>query len=371
MKVLCVVGTRPEVIKMAPVIKELQCYPDQFEVVVCTTAQHRQMLDQMLALFNIVPDIDLDLMQPRQSLYELTSRMIVAITKALVQESPDCVLIQGDTTTVMIVALACFYEKIPVGHVEAGLRTKNRYSPFPEEMNRRLTSHLSTYHFAPTDTAVKALKREGIPDQSIWCTGNTVIDAINMVLAKPSDQGLVINLKPESRLILVTAHRRENFGKPLDEIMLALRQIVKSNKDVEIVYPVHPNPNVKEPAFRYLKGVPRIHLIEPLDYLNFVSLMRHAYLILTDSGGIQEEASALGKPVLVIRSETERTEAAEAGITKIVGTNRDKIIDEAERLLHNESEYNSMARVVSLYGDGNASKRIVDILLKHPPEKMV
>ena len=361
-KVLCVFGTRPEVIKMAPVVEELKRHPKKFEVVVCTTAQHRQIVDQMLEIFDLVPDVDLDLMRHNQSLDELSSRVLMGITKILLHETPDCVLIQGDTTTVLMVALACFYQQIPVGHIEAGLRTNYRYNPFPEEMNRRLTSVLSTYHFAPTQTAVQALMQEGVQKSFIWCTGNTVIDALHKILVKPYNIKLGVELKENRRLILVTVHRRENFGKPLEEIMLALRYLVEQNPDVEIIYPVHPNPEVQEPAFRLLKGVDRIYLLEPLDYLLFVHLMKNSYLILTDSGGIQEEAPALGKPVLVLRNETERPEAVEAGSVRVIGTDTETIISETENLLHDISAYNLMVDKISPYGDGNAAKRIVTIL---------
>jgi len=390
MKILTIFGTRPEGIKMAPVVRELEKNSDRVELVVCVTAQHRHMLDQVLNIFHIRPDIDLDLMENDQSPASLTARAMTALTEVLERVRPDLVLVQGDTTTAMVAALAAFYQKIPVGHIEAGLRTHNRYSPFPEEINRHLIGVLATYHFAPTRTAAQALRAEGIPDKNIFVTGNTVIDALLWVVRQPpsqqalglferlglssgaglrvSDSGLnsTDNLRPatcNSKLILVTAHRRENFGQPFENICCALREIVQRNPDVQIVYPVHMNPNVCEPVQRILSGHERVHLIEPLSYEPFVHLMKHAYLILTDSGGIQEEAPALGKPVLVMRRETERPEAVEAGTVKIIGTDTDHIIAETERFLYDRTEYNQMAHAVSPYGDGHAAERIVDIIL--------
>jgi len=391
MKVLSIFGTRPEAIKMAPVVRELEKYPDLVESVVCVTAQHRQMLDQVLGLFAIKPDIDLDLMEDNQSPAALTARAMTALTEVLERVQPDLVLVQGDTTTAIVAALASFYQKIPVGHIEAGLRTRNRYSPFPEEINRHLIGVLATYHFAPTRTAADALRDEGTPDKNIFITGNTVIDALLWVVNQPPSQqtvrlfeqlglsngsrlkvaGLRLdstdNLQPVPRnlkLILVTAHRRENFGQPFENICLALQEIVRRNPEVQIVYPVHLNPNVRVPVQRILNGHERLHLIEPLPYEPFAHLMKHAYLILTDSGGIQEEAPALGKPVLVMRRETERPEAVEAGTVKIVGTDTDHIIAETEGLLWDYAEYERMAHAVSPYGDGHAAERIVDVILR-------
>jgi len=377
-KVLCVFGTRPEAIKMAPVIKELKKHPDCFETRICITAQHREMLDQMLELFRITPDVDLDLMEPNQALPDLTAKVIRIMTELLEKEKPDWVLIQGDTTTVMATALAAFYLRIPVGHIEAGLRTDDRYSPFPEEINRRIVSVLATYHFAPTQKAKGRLIAEGVDPQTVFLTGNTVVDAIQWILEKPpstearrlfSKLGLPDPPAAEAedlpfRLLLVTAHRRESFGAPFESLCQGLRMVTERNHDVFVVYPVHLNPRVREPVKRILAGHPRIRLIEPLPYEPFVRLMGVSYLILTDSGGIQEEASVLGKPVLVLRGVTERSELIEAGIGKLVGTNSQKILMETERLLRNEETYCSMARQAQLFGDGHAAERIVQILMR-------
>ncbi len=389
LKVLSIFGTRPEAIKMAPVVRELKKHPSQIEAVVCVTAQHRQMLDQVLALFKIEPDIDLDLMEDDQTPASLTARAMADLTQVLREVQPDLVLVQGDTTTAMVAALAAFYQKIPVGHVEAGLRTHNRYYPFPEEINRRLISVLATYHFAPTRSAAEALRAEGIPEDVIFVTGNTVIDALLWVVSQPpsrqtrallqrlgiaqgaeeqGNRGAGVNspLHPctSAPLLLVTAHRRENFGQPLKNICLALRELVRRNPDVQIVYPVHMNPHVRGPVYRLLNNHERIHLLDPLPYEPFAYLMKHTYLVLTDSGGIQEEAPALGKPVLVMRRETERPEAVEAGTVKIVGTDTETIVAETERLLYDRREYERMARAISPYGDGHAAERIVGIIEK-------
>jgi len=376
MRVLCVFGTRPEAIKMAPVIKELKRHPDYFETRICVTAQHREMLDQMLELFGITPDIDLNLMEPDQTLPALTSKVLLAMTRLLEEEKPDWVLIQGDTTTVMATALAAFYLRIPVGHIEAGLRTLDRYSPFPEEINRRLVTVLATYHFAPTKRAQERLIAEGVDPRNVFLTGNTIVDAIQWILESPvseeakrifSELGLpdpaVARLEDLSfKLILVTAHRRESFGPPFESLCRGLRAIAERNKDVLLLYPVHLNPNVRRPVMRILSGHPRIKLIDPLPYEPFVRLMDISYLILTDSGGIQEEASVLGKPVLVLREVTERPELIEAGIGKIVGTDTERILEEAETLLRSPVVYQAMARKAALFGDGQAAKRIVKIL---------
>ncbi len=312
-RILSIFGTRPEAIKMAPVVRELQKYPDRVECVVCVTAQHRQMLDQAMGIFGIKPDIDLDLMEENQNPAILTARAMLALTEVLEQVRPDLVLVQGDTTTAMAGALAAFHQKIPVGHIEAGLRTYNRYSPFPEEINRRLVGVLATYHFAPTRTAAQALRAENIPDENIFITGNTVIDALLWITRQPLSKTteelltrLRIKYREQNQLktILLTAHRRENFGQPLENICIALRELVYRNRDIQIVYPLHLNPNVREPVQRILDGNERIHLIDPLPYDSFAHLMNQAYLIITDSGGIQEEAPALGKPVLVLRNGT-------------------------------------------------------------------
>jgi len=363
MHVLSIFGTRPEAIKMAPVVKELEKHPDKIESVVCVTGQHREMLDQVLSLFEIKPQIDLNLMEPNQTLASLTAKAITSLTDVIADVKPDVVLVQGDTTTAMVAGLTSFYQKVSVGHVEAGLRTYDRYSPFPEEINRRLISVLATYNFAPTQTAVNALMNEGYPEESIFLTGNTVIDALLMTVKR--DYELDLGFSPLSdKLILVTAHRRENFGQPLGNICTALKEIARCNPEVEIVYPVHLNPNVRSTVYQMLSNQERIHLIEPLEYEKFVHLMNRSYFVLTDSGGIQEEAPALGKPVLVLRSETERPEAIEAGVVKLVGTDTKVIISETKLLLHDEEEYATMSKGISPYGDGHAAERIVKIIVE-------
>jgi UDP-N-acetylglucosamine 2-epimerase (non-hydrolysing) len=358
-RILCVVGTRPEAIKMAPVILALRAAP-WAQVRVLATAQHRQMLDQVLEVFDIVPDVDMDMMRPNQSLPELTARLLGQLDGVLAAESPDVLLVQGDTTTVMTAAMAAFYRRIPVGHVEAGLRTGDLQNPFPEEMNRLVAGRLSRWHFAPTDSSRDNLLREGFDPASIHVTGNTVIDALVDVsmreLPPPAGVGA------DERMVLVTAHRRENFGAPFLEICRAIREIADRHPDVRILYPVHPNPNVADVARAMLADHPRITLCDPLDYLPFVAAMKRAELILTDSGGVQEEAPALAKPVLVMRRETERPEAVEEGVVKLVGPDYEAIVTEASRLLTDPAAYAAMARGVSPYGDGKASARIVSIL---------
>jgi len=369
-KILVIFGTRPEAIKLAPIILELRKHPN-VQVKVCVTAQHRQMLDQVLGLFEIVPDIDLGLMRPNQTLPELTAKVIAGMDTVIKKEKPDVVLVQGDTTTVMAAALAAFYNKVQVGHVEAGLRSYDIYSPFPEEMNRSVTTRLSSYHFAPTERAKNALLEEGISEKQIFVTGNSVIDALYMILKKPVPQGAKDILNRTGlyendnarKMILVTAHRRENFGERFEDICHGLKQLAERNQDVVIVYPVHLNPNVQEPVSRILKGIDRILLVEPVEYDVMVHMMNAATLILTDSGGIQEEAPSLGKPVLVMRVETERPEGIEAGTAKLVGPYADRIVAETERLLRDLPAYNKMAVAVNPYGDGNAASRIADILL--------
>jgi len=361
-RVLTVFGTRPEAIKLSPVVLELGKRCDCFENLVCVTAQHREMLDQVLGWFQIQPDYDLDLMQPDQGLADFASRALVAISRVLKEVKPDVVVVQGDTSTAMTAALAAFYQKIPVGHVEAGLRTRNRYNPFPEEINRRIVGVLAALHFAPTARATEALRAEQVPEDSVFITGNTVVDALLMTVGRPINREL--DFSPDGhRLILVTAHRRESFGAPFESLCLALREICERNPEVEIVYPVHLNSNVRDPVKRILGNHPRIHLLEPLRYEEFVHLMAKAYLVLTDSGGVQEEAPVLGKPTLVMRKTTERTEALEAGTARLVGTDRLRIVEEAEILLHDEEEYRAMTRVNSPFGDGHAAERIVSILL--------
>ena len=357
--ILCVVGTRPEAIKMAPVILALRNQPG-IHCQVLATAQHRNLLDQVLRIFEIEPDIDLDIMRPNQALTTLTARLLLALNDVLEAEKPDVVLAQGDTTTVMSVALACFYHKIPFGHVEAGLRTGDMANPFPEEMNRVVAGKLTKWHFAPTESARRNLLKENIPECDILVTGNTVIDALLSVAER--DIPLPFQLDPNKRLILVTAHRRENFGEPFEQICQAVLSVVEQNQDVQVVYPVHPNPNVYDVAFQILGNHPRITLCEPLDYLPFVSVMKHAYLILSDSGGVQEEAPALGKPVLVLRRETERPEAVQEGVVRLVGPDFDAITSAAQHLLDDEASYRAMARGVSPYGDGKAAERIVSAL---------
>lgn len=358
-RILVVIGTRPEAIKMAPVVLALRREP-WVDVRVLATAQHRQMLDQVLDAFAIVPDLDLDIMRPNQSLPELTSRLLLKLDDVLAQEAPDVVLAQGDTTTVMTVAMACFYRRIPVGHVEAGLRTGDLQNPFPEEMNRVVAGRLSRWHFAPTSGSRDNLLREGFDPASIHVTGNTVIDALLQVASR--DIPFPMALPDGKRLILVTAHRRENFGEPFRQVCSAIRDLADRHPDTHVLFPVHPNPNVTVPAHEILAGHPGITLCEPLDYLTFIAAMQRAYLILTDSGGVQEEAPALGKPVLVMRRETERPEAVQEGVVKLVGPDHAAILLEVGRLLDDPGAYAAMAKGVSPYGDGHAAGRIVDIL---------
>jgi UDP-N-acetylglucosamine 2-epimerase (non-hydrolysing) len=347
---------------MAPLIWELRRRPGRVEVVTCVTGQHRQMLDQVLDLFRIQPDVDLDLMRDNQSLPSLTGALIERITGVMREAKPDVTLVQGDTTTAMAGALAAFYQQVCVGHVEAGLRSGRRDRPFPEEVNRRLISELADYHFAPTATAVRALRNEGIAPEQIFLTGNTVVDALLQMIEYPH-AGPRCGFADDRRLILVTTHRRENFGAPLEEICLAIGDLVRRHPDVEVACPVHLNPRVQSVVRRHLEGNARVHLLPPLDYLDFLHLLKRCHLVVTDSGGIQEEAPALGKPVLVLRTETERPEAVEAGIVRLVGTDRARIVAEASRLLDDSAAYGEMARAVSPYGDGHAAERIVDILL--------
>ncbi|UUZ65749.1 UDP-N-acetylglucosamine 2-epimerase (non-hydrolyzing) [Polaromonas sp. P1-6] len=358
-KIICVVGTRPEAIKMAPVILALRQTP-WAHVRVLATAQHREMLDDALSVFDIVPDIDLDIMRPRQSLPELTARLLTALDRVMADEAPDVVLAQGDTTTVLATAMASFYRRIPFCHVEAGLRTHDFSNPFPEEMNRVLAGHLARLHFAPTEQAKSNLRKEGVAAERIFVTGNTVIDALLSVAAKNAE--LDIEVPMGKRLVLLTAHRRENFGAPLDEIFDAVLTLAKRHPELHFVYPVHPNPRVAEPAKNRFENVSGVTLCSPLGYAQMVTLMKHSWLILTDSGGLQEEAPALGKPVLVLRDETERPEAVEAGVAQLVGHDPERIVAWVEKLLSNEAAYRAMATGVSPYGDGHAAQRIVDIL---------
>jgi len=368
-KVLTVFGTRPEAIKMAPLVHALAKDP-YFEARVCVTAQHREMLDQVLHLFSIVPDYDLNIMKPGQRLTEITCRILEGLKPVLESFRPDVVLVHGDTTTTMAASLAAFYQRIPVGHVEAGLRTGDLYSPWPEEANRTLTGRLATFHFAPTETSRQNLLRENIAKKHIFVTGNTVVDALisvrDRVMADDKLRGSLAAQYPlldsSKKLILVTGHRRESFGAGFEQICKALADIAAQNQDVQIVYPVHMNPNVLEPVKRILGHVDNVILIEPQEYLPFVWLMNHAWLILTDSGGIQEEAPSLGKPVLVMRDTTERPEAVSAGTVRLVGTNSERIVHEVMNLLHNEDEYQAMSRAHNPYGDGQACERILHAL---------
>ncbi len=369
MKILSVFGTRPEAIKMGPLVK-LLAIDSRFEAKICVTAQHREMLDQVLNLFEIVPDFDLSIMKPGQTLYDVTANILVAMQRVLEQFRPDVVLVHGDTATTFSAALAAYYQQIPVGHVEAGLRTGNLYAPWPEEANRKLTGVLSRYHFTPTESSRNNLLHEGIQPRDIYITGNTVIDALLLIgdkISQNADLKQALDLQypfldSEKKLILVTGHRRESFGGGFGRICEALKRIAKSHPETQIVYPVHLNPNVQEPVTRYLDGIDNIHLIAPQEYLPFVYLMMRSHIILTDSGGIQEEAPSLGKPVLVMRETTERPEAVEAGTVKLVGTEIQKIVPNVEKLLTDDWAYQQMSLAHNPYGDGKASSRIIDVL---------
>jgi len=366
-----VFGTRPEAIKLCPVVLDLRCRP-QFQVQVCVTAQHRTLLDQVLGAFEIPPDFDLNLMLPDQTLSQSTSRILAALEGVMSSVCPDMVLVQGDTTTTLCAALAAFYHKVPVGHVEAGLRTWDNWQPFPEEMNRVLTTRLASLHFAATQWAADNLQAEGVDPKRIAVTGNTGIDAVLYVrdrLQQGQLRGLDWpQLDPSKKLIVVTAHRRESFGEGFQRICSALAQLARRG-DVQIVYPVHPNPNVVGPVKENLAGLANVFLVEPLDYVAFVDLMRRAYLLITDSGGIQEEGPSLGKPILVLREKTERPEAVEAGTVRLVGTRVERILEQARLLLDDPEEYQRMARVHNPYGDGCASHRIGDLILSFLNEK--
>lgn len=367
-KVMTVFGTRPEAIKMAPVVLELQKHPDTIIPVVAVTAQHRDMLDQVLNLFKIKPDYDLDIMAAEQTLFDITSRSMLGLDKVLQKEKPDIVLVHGDTTTTFAGALAAYYHQISVGHVEAGLRTHNKYSPFPEEMNRKLTGSIADLHFAPTDTSKVNLLEESVNEEGIFVTGNTVIDALHKTVRDDFvfDSELLQNIDyGGKRIILVTTHRRENLGEPMRQVYKALRKLVDEFADVEVVFPVHKNPKVREVVSQELGGLDKVHLIDPLDYEPFANLMHRSHLILTDSGGVQEEAPALGKPVLVLRDTTERPEAVAAGTVKLIGTDKDVVYNEAKLLLTDEAEYKKMAEASNPYGDGKASARIIQAILYH------
>lgn len=371
-KIMIVFGTRPEAIKLAPVILEFKKYNNKAELITVTTGQHREMLDQILHIFRLKPDYDLNIMKSNQSLFDVASNALIKFEAILKKVDPDIVVVQGDTTTSFIAGLAAYFLKIPIGHVEAGLRTNDKYQPFPEEINRRLISSIADMHFAPTQTAFENLIKENIDKTNIFITGNTVIDALLMTvkraknLSAKTENSSIQQMKTidfRNKIILVTAHRRESFGKPFESICRALKKLAEGNSDVEIVYPVHLNPNVRKVVNTILKNTNRIHLAPPFAYQSFVQMMNKSYIILTDSGGIQEEAPSLGKPVLVMRNCTERPEAIKAGTVKLVGTDETNIVREARKLLNDKREYDRMARAVNPYGDGKASKRIVRCLL--------
>lgn len=366
LRVLTIFGTRPEAVKMAPVVQELE-RTSEVTSAVCVTAQHREMLDQVLHLFSIQPQYDLDIMQPDQSLAEVTAQVFSHLPRVLEAFQPDWVLVQGDTTTVMAAAVLSYYHRLRVGHVEAGLRTGDKWQPFPEEINRRVAGVVADLHFAPTETARQNLLQEGVPSRDILVTGNPVIDALHWVSEQPyvPDKGPLADLPQDRRVILVTVHRRENFGESMEDIFNALVDIAGLYpEEVHLVYPVHPNPNVLQPAQRILSGVSNISLLEPLEYLPMVHLMKRSTLILTDSGGLQEEAPALGVPVLVLRQVTERPEAVEAGTAKLVGTNRQAIVEQTQELLENPARYAAMAKAKNPFGDGRAAERIVGALME-------
>jgi UDP-N-acetylglucosamine 2-epimerase (non-hydrolysing) len=374
-KVLLIFGTRPEAIKMAPVIQALSAHNDVLQTKVCVTAQHRQMLDAVLNLFQIVPDDDLAVMEPNQSLSALTAKCLAGISAVLQREKPDIILVQGDTTTTFAASLAAYYEKIKVGHIEAGLRTDNKFHPFPEEINRRLTTQISDLHFAPTAAARRNLLSEGVKDERIFVTGNTVIDALLRVVEKQSSPESTahwtaffnshgLSITPQRRFMLVTGHRRESFGEGFENICEAIRDISIANSDVDIIYPVHLNPNVQEPVNRILSDLPNVYLIPPIEYEPFVFLMSRAALILTDSGGVQEEAPSFGTPVLVMRETTERPEGVEAGVVRLIGTRREPIASAANEILKHPESWKLDGRH-NPYGDGRSAERIADILIRH------
>lgn len=371
-KVLSIFGTRPEAVKMAPVVQELENKPG-IESIVCVTAQHREMLDQVLNLFHITPQIDLNLMRPNQTLAELTANIFMSLDPVLEQVNPDWILVQGDTTTVMAAALNAFYRRIHIGHVEAGLRTHDKWAPFPEEINRKIAGVVADLHFAPTTFSKKNLLNEGIAERIIKVTGNTVIDALRQIIKEPMpaeiheflEKKQILNKKKQ--LIVITAHRRENFGEPIREICKAIKTIAEENADsLELVYPVHLNPNIQQPVHELLDGVPNVTLFKPIEYLPLIQLMKNAKLVLTDSGGIQEEATGLGIPTLVLREVTERPEGVEAGVLKLVGTNCSTIVKETTLLLTDQNHYNAMAHAANPFGDGHAAERIVNEIINFP-----
>jgi len=362
MRILFFFGTRPEAIKLAPLIREFRKYPAKFNLKVCVSAQHREMLDTVINFFHIKPNFDMNIMKPNQDLFNITSKALNGMKEVLSLNKPDWLIVQGDTTTTFVGALAAFYERVKVAHIEAGLRSFDKYAPFPEEVNRVLTTRLADLHFAPTQRAKDNLLRESVPEEKIFVVGNTGIDALFLCLRrvsgkKPADFESLRSINFKRKIILVTGHRRESFGEPFEQICYALKRIARE-KDVEIIYPVHLNPNVRKPVFSIMKDIANIHLIEPLDYPSFVWLMNTSYIILTDSGGIQEEAPSLGKPVLVMRNVTERTEGIDAGTAKLVGADKDMIVGETLRLLEDRSAYDRMAKAVNPYGDGKSCARI-------------
>ena len=361
-KVMMVFGTRPEAIKMCPLVKELK-ERKNIKTIVCVTGQHRQMLEMVLKTFDVIPDYDLSIMKEKQTLFDITTNILTMIREVLEIEKPDVVLVHGDTSTTFVTALACFYMQIPIGHVEAGLRTYDIYSPYPEEFNRQAVSIISKYNFAPTEVAKQNLIREGKKNANIYVTGNTAIDALKTTVTSQYSHP-ELEWVGSDRMILITAHRRENLGKPMENMFRAIRRVMEEHADIKAIYPIHMNPIVRETAKKILGDEDRIHIIEPLDVLDFHNFMDRSYLILTDSGGIQEEAPSLGKPVLVMRDTTERPEGIEAGTLRLVGTEEEKIYLEFKTLIENENEYNLMAKASNPYGDGHASKRIADILEK-------
>ena len=368
-KVLFIFGTRPEAIKLCPVIHWMQQHPAQFSVRVCITAQHRDLLDQVLKVFDVAPDHDLNVMQPGQSLYQSTSRILAALEPVLAAEKPDLVLVQGDTTSTLCGGLAAFYSRATLGHVEAGLRTGDMHQPFPEEMNRVVVTRLATLHFAATEGAAANLRRDGVARHTIFVTGNSGIDAVVQIRDRLAEGSLQSShrwemLDPHKKLIVITAHRRESFGRGFQQICQALAELAR-RRDVELVYPVHPNPNVTEPVYRLLSNKANVHLVGPLDYVSFVDLMRRAYILLTDSGGVQEEGPSLGKPVLVMRDKTERPEAVQAGTATLVGSDARRIVEAARLLLEDSGEYERRSRIHNPYGDGRASQRIGAAILNY------
>jgi UDP-N-acetylglucosamine 2-epimerase (non-hydrolysing) len=376
-KILIVFGTRPEAIKMASVVKEFEKHKDKFDTRVCISAQHREMLDQVLSIFEIEPDFDLNIMKEGQDLYDITNGVLSGIKDVLLKYKPDLVLVQGDTTTSTFAALASFYQKIPVGHIEAGLRTGNIYSPWPEEMNRMLTRCLTHYHFAPTEISRRNLLKENVNEKNILVTGNTVIDSLFYIINKIKGNNKLqqelneyvrkrgYHINQEKKFILITGHRRENFGEGFINICNAIKEIAFKYPKFDLLYPVHLNPNVQKPVYDILKSINNVFLIEPIEYLPFIYIMDNSYIILTDSGGIQEEAPSLGKPVLVMRDTTERPEAVEAGTVKIVGTEKKKIVDELSLLIDSNTEYQKMSHAHNPYGDGNAADRILKFIINN------